>query len=71
MVDVPYGHFDDVMMTKDTITIEPDVVEFKFYARGVGPVLTLGISGGSAREALVTVAQVPDGTGTGPLGSPH
>jgi hypothetical protein len=28
-------------------------VEFKFYARGVGPVLAIGVSGGSDREELV------------------
>ena len=68
--DVPYGHVDDALLTKDTITIEPDVLEYKLYAPGVGPVLTLGVSGGSGREELLTVEQVPDGTGTGPLGQP-
>ncbi|MFN2388467.1 MAG: hypothetical protein ABR575_02495 [Actinomycetota bacterium] len=33
-----------MLLTKDTITIEPDVLEYKLYARGVGPVLILGIS---------------------------
>jgi hypothetical protein len=69
-VDVPYGHADDVLLTKDTITIEPDVLEYKLYAPGVGPVLVLGVSGGSAREELISIEQVPDGTGTGPLGRP-
>lgn len=72
MVDVPFGHFDRVLLTKDTITIEPDVLEHKFYARGVGPVLTLDISGGSGgREELMSVESAPDGTGTGPLGQPN
>lgn len=69
-VDVEYGHFDRVVLTKDTITIDPDVLEYKFYARGLGPVLTLDISGGVGREELVSVSQVPDGTATGPLGNP-
>lgn len=69
-VDVPYGHADDVLLTKDTVTIEPDVLEYKLYAPGVGPVLALGVSGGDSREELLTVATVPDGTGTGPLGHP-
>ena len=34
--EVPYGSFDDVLLTKDTITIEPDVLEYKLYASGVG-----------------------------------
>ncbi|MET0714908.1 MAG: hypothetical protein ABWY57_08330 [Mycetocola sp.] len=70
-VDVPTGHADHVLLTKDTITIEPDVLEYKLYAPGVGPVLTLGMSGGSGREELISVTQVPDGTGTGPLGQPN
>ena len=69
--EVPYGHADDVLLTKDTITIEPDVLEYKLYAPGVGPVLTLGVSGGSGREELISMEQVPDGTGTGPLGHPE
>jgi hypothetical protein len=40
-------------MRKDTTPLEPDVVEHKFYANGVGPVLAVAISGGSGREELV------------------
>jgi hypothetical protein len=50
---VPFGHFAHVLMTKDFTRLEPRVVEYKFYARGVGPVLTLGASGGAGREELV------------------
>jgi hypothetical protein len=70
MVDVPYGHFEDVLLTKDTSGIEPDVLEYKLYARGVGPVLILGVSGGGGHEQLVSVDTVPPDTGTGPLGNP-
>lgn len=68
--DAPYGHSDDVVVTRDTNTLEPDVVEYKFYARGIGPLLALDVSGGSGREELVDVRTVPEGTGTGPLGDP-
>jgi len=71
MVDVKFGHFDKVLLTKDTITIDKEVLEYKFYAPGVGPVLTLDISGGAGREELVSVEQVPPGTATGPLGQPE
>jgi hypothetical protein len=71
MVDVPASHFDDVLLTKDTITIEPNVLEFKLYARDVGMVLALGISGGGGREELVKVDKVSATAGTGPLGSPN
>ena len=30
------------------------MLEFKFYARGVGPVLAVNVSGGSDREELVS-----------------
>lgn len=70
MADSPYGHFDDVLLTRDTVALEPDVLEYKFYAKGVGPVLALGVSGGAGREELVSVETVPAGTGTGPLGDP-
>ena len=53
-VEVPYGAFDDVVMTKDTTPLEPDVLEHKFYARGVGPVLVISLSGGGGREELIT-----------------
>jgi hypothetical protein len=52
-VEVPHGSFDHVLMTKDTTPLEPDVLEHKFYAKGVGPVLVVAISGGSGREELL------------------
>lgn len=74
-VEAPAGHYDDAVLTKDTITIQPDVVEYKFYARGVGPVLVLGISGGAGREELIEVATVDEETakaaGTTPLGDSY
>jgi hypothetical protein len=41
-------------MTKDTTPLEPDLVEHKFYARDVGPVLALTVAGGSDREELLS-----------------
>ncbi len=51
--EVPAGRFRRVLMTRDVNPLEPDVLEFKFYARGVGPVLAVSVSGGSDREELV------------------
>jgi hypothetical protein len=53
-VGVPAGHFGDVVMTKDTTPLHPRVLEYKFYARGVGPVLAIGVSGGNDREDLLS-----------------
>ncbi len=53
LVEVPHGAYSDALMTRDTTPLQPDVSEHKLYARGVGPVLALGISGGAGREELV------------------
>ena len=50
---VPFGHFRNVLMTREDNPLEPRVLEFKFYARGIGPVLAISVSGGSDREELV------------------
>lgn len=75
MAEAPAGHYDRVLLTKDTITVEPDVQEYKLYAPGVGPVLVFGVSGGAGREELVEVTEVGHQTarlaGTTPLGEPY
>jgi hypothetical protein len=55
-VEVPFGHFGAgrVLMTRDLNPLKPKILEYKFYARGVGPVLAVGVSGGSDREELVS-----------------
>ena len=58
-VQVPAGTYRDVLMTKDYTPLEPDILEHKFYAKGVGPVLAVGISGGSDREELVRFTPGP------------
>jgi hypothetical protein len=50
---VPFGSFQQVLMTKDTTPLDPKILEHKFYARGVGPVLAVTLSGGSDREELI------------------
>ena len=52
--EVPAGHYTPALMTNDTNPLEPKVNEFKFYARGVGPVLAISVSGGSDREELLS-----------------
>jgi hypothetical protein len=53
-VEVPVGHFKHVLLTKEWNPLEPKVLEYKLYARGVGPVLALTVSGGSDREELIS-----------------
>ncbi|WP_454853865.1 hypothetical protein [Promicromonospora soli] len=72
--EVPAGHFDQALLTKDTITIEPDVLEYKLYAPGVGPVLVLGVSGGGGREVVevgTVPADVARAAGSTPLGESY
>jgi hypothetical protein len=74
-VEVAAGHYTDVLVTKDTNALEPEVLEFKFYAPDVGPVLALGVSGGGGREELVKLERVgmaaARAAGTAPLGKPY
>jgi hypothetical protein len=51
--EVPAGHFRRTLMTKDWNPLEPKVLEYKLYARGVGLVLAVGVSGGGGREELI------------------
>ena len=51
--EVPSGHFRPVLMTRDVNPLSPKVLEYKFFARDVGPVLAVSVSGGSDREELV------------------
>jgi hypothetical protein len=53
-VQVPFGFFDrTVLMTRDLVPTEPKVEELKFYAPGVGPLLSLHTDGDFGRAALV------------------
>lgn len=64
--EVPFGHFTGVMLTKDLTPLEPKVLEYKLYARGVGPVLALDASGASGREELLSfVRDSPSSPGRG------
>jgi hypothetical protein len=51
---VPFGTFSDALITRNFTPLDPNNVELKFYARGVGPVLVVQTSGGASREELVT-----------------
>ena len=43
-----------LVMTADVNPLKPRMLEYKFYARGMGPVLSVGVIGGSDREELVS-----------------
>ncbi len=52
-VEVPYGSFDNVLVTKDWTPLERKVLENKYYAPGVGLVLERTVRGGTGRFELV------------------
>jgi hypothetical protein len=54
---VPYGGFDRVLQTRDVNPLETNFVEHKYYARGVGPIETVQVSGGQAHEELLSYAR--------------
>ena len=51
--EVPAGSYSDVLQTLDYTPLDPDLVEHKYYAPGVGFVLEVGIKGGTDRIGLV------------------
>jgi hypothetical protein len=53
-VEVPTGKYKGVLMTKDWTPLQPEINEHKFYARGVGPILLVGLSGGNFWQELVS-----------------
>lgn len=53
-VEVPFGFFDHaVLMTRDLVPLEPTVQELKFYAPGVGPLMSVHTDGAGGRAVLV------------------
>jgi hypothetical protein len=74
-VEVEAGEWENVLMTKDTSALEPTILEYKFYAPEVGPVLAIGISGGGGREELISMetvsAEAARAAGTAPLGESY
>jgi len=54
--EVPYRRFGSgVLLIKETSPLDPPgALDYKFYARGVGPVLGLEVSGGSDRDELLS-----------------
>jgi hypothetical protein len=55
--EVPAGSYGDLVKIADTTPLEPDVLEHKYYARGVGLVLTIDKEAGG-REELMTITHI-------------
>jgi hypothetical protein len=53
---IPFGSFDHMLVTKEWTPLKPDVVENKYYARGIGEVRNLMVKGGVEEMNLVSVS---------------
>jgi len=56
---VPLTKFRNCLLTKEFTQLEPGNVEHKFYARGIGFVLSVVVKGGKERLALVNIVREP------------
>ena len=53
----PTGSYDNVVKTADSTVLEPDILEHKWYARGVGFVLEKYVKGGDETVTLVKMTR--------------
>lgn len=54
-ITVPFGSFTQTMTTKEWSPLEPDIVEHKTYAPGIGFVYSISIAGEDEEFALVDI----------------
>ncbi len=50
-----FGCYDNVLLTSETSALDPGVVEYKYYAPGVGFILGVMVKGGDERTELVSI----------------
>jgi len=53
-VQAPYGHFKPAVLTKEYTPVEPKALEYKLYAKNVGQIASVGVSGDIDREELLS-----------------
>jgi len=54
-VSVPFGSYHDAMLTVEWTALEPNVLDHKYYVRGVGEVAELSVKGPTEEARLVSV----------------
>lgn len=55
-VSVPAGDFDDLLVTNDWTPLEPEIVEEKYYAAGVGLVMERKVAGEKGQVELISTS---------------
>ncbi len=56
-LSVPFGSFDNVLLTKEWTPLEPDVLDNKFYVRGLGQIREVAVKGPVEELSLVSVTR--------------
>lgn len=62
-IDVPYGHFGrnklrrNVQLTKEWTPLEPNVLDHKYYVRGIGQVKEIAVKGPLESASLVKIVK--------------
>jgi hypothetical protein len=56
---VPAGSYENVLVTEEWSPLEPEVIELKYYAKGIGVVEERQIFGGTELVKLTKVTPVP------------
>jgi hypothetical protein len=54
-IAVPAGTFPHALRTEETTALEPDVVDNKYYVKGIGEVEELAVKGATEKLALVEI----------------
>ena len=54
-VHVPAGNFTNALRTEETTRLEPDVVDNKYFVRGIGEVEEVAVKGGTEKLVLVEI----------------
>jgi len=55
-ITVPYGSFTGAMRTEEWTPLEPDVLDNKYYVKGIGEVKEVAVKGGQEELALTSVS---------------
>ena len=55
LISIPYGSFQKALRTEETTALEPDVVDNKYYVRGLGEVEEVSVKGSTEELRLVDV----------------
>jgi hypothetical protein len=54
-VKVPAGTFKNALRTEETTQLEPDVVDNKYFVRGIGEIEKVAVKGGTEKLVLIEV----------------